>query len=141
MFNATTLNVPENTQTPADMKQYNIPRFYTMISRDDTWKLLREIAMKIAAARLADGQSSPQVILQTRDFLNAFVFLGKQKEVTASIIQELVRIENSLRDILHSHAVDIHKLIKSARESGDEEEARNLEQDLVKYVVPNDESG
>ena len=141
MFNATTLNVPENTQTPADMKQYNIPRFYTMISRDDTWKLLREIAMKIAAARLADGQSSPQVILQTRDFLNAFVFLGKQKDVTASIIQELGRIENSLRDILHSHAVDIHKLIKSARESGDEEEARNLEQDLVKYVVPNDESG
>ena len=141
MFNETTLNVPENKDAPADMEQYNIPRFYKMITRDDTWKLLREIAMKIAAARFSDDESSPQEVLTTRDFLNAFVFLGQQKDVTASISQELGLIENNLREALHSHAVDIHKLIKSAREAGDEAEARNLEQDLVKYVVRNDESG
>ena len=123
------------------MKQYKVPRFYFLITRTETWKLLREVAIKIAASRFVDDQTSPQSVLQVRDFLNAFVFLRKQSDVTAAIGQELRRIETTIREKMQSHALDINKLIKSAREAGDESDAQKLERDLAKYVVPEEDDG
>ena len=140
-FQETELNIPDNKEAPEDMKQYKVPRFYFLITRTETWKLLREVAIKIAASRFVDDQTSPQSVLQVRDFLNAFVFLRKQSDVTAAIGQELRRIETTIREKMQSHALDINKLIKSAREAGDESDAQKLERDLAKYVVPEEDDG